>query len=64
VIAKHLEPVKAFAIGAAMFSVRNMLGNALHEQWRKPLFEALDDITRELGGRPLTEQANSGSTAK
>jgi len=57
-IVKHLEPLKGFAIGAAMSVVRNLLGKGLHEDWSKPLFEAIDDITRELGGRPVAKPAN------
>ena len=61
VIANHLEPLKSFAIGAVMASIQNVLAKGLHEEWRRPLFEAIDDITLELGGRPLKPAGSAGA---
>lgn len=62
-IAKHLEPMKGFAIGAAMSVIRNVLAKGLHEEWSKPVFEAIDEITKELGGRPI-KSGTAGNEAK
>ena len=53
VIAHHLEPLKSLAIGAVMASIEKVLANGLHQEWREPLSKTIDDITFELGGRPL-----------
>jgi len=63
-VVKHLEPLKGLAIGAAMSVVRNLVAKGLHEDWSKPVFEAIDEITKELGGRPMAKSGDANKGGK
>ena len=58
-IGPHLKPLQDMAVGVLMSVFRNAVTKPLAAQWREPLADAIDKITREFGGTPMGRPATT-----
>ncbi|HZZ72764.1 MAG TPA: hypothetical protein VFE24_10960 [Pirellulales bacterium] len=52
VLGPHAQHLQQMAVGTLMSTVRNVVSKSLDPQWGGPVADAIDDLTRELGGVP------------
>jgi hypothetical protein len=53
----HLKPMQDMAVGVLMSVCRDAVTKPLAAEWREPLADAIDKITRQLGGTPIGRPA-------
>ncbi len=53
VLAPHVTQLQGIAVGSIMSLVRDVLTKSLSPAWSGPVANAIDDLTRELGGKPV-----------
>ena len=56
-IGPHLRPLQDLAVGVLMSAFRNVVTKPLVAEWREPLSDAIDKITRDFGGIPMGRSA-------
>jgi len=55
-----VEGMGALAVGGVMNIVRELVAGALPDSWKGEITKLVDDVTQQLGGKPLSQKQQEG----